>query len=148
MDSRTDTWQHIHEVEKLMTEIVRELLLRSMEHDKSKLEDPEVKGFNEHTAKLKLLEYGSPEYQASLEALKPTLAHHYANNAHHPEHFERGVDDMTLVDIVEMLCDWKAATKRQKDGNIRKSLTLNRSRFHMSDQLFNILANTIERLGW
>lgn len=89
--------------------------------------------------------YGSEEYQACLKAIKPALDHHYANNCHHPEHYKNGVDDMDFIDLVEMIADWKAATKRHNDGNILKSLEKNKERFHISDQLNNILMNTVER---
>ena len=55
---------------------------------------------------------------------------------------------MTLVDLVEMFCDWKAATQRMHDGNIRKSLEVNRKRFNISDQLTRIFENTVRKLGW
>lgn len=147
-DSRPATWEHIHKVQELLFGFIRELLTRAQGHDLSKLESPEVEVFNEHTNRLKDLTYDSPEYKKSLKVLEDTLAHHYAKNEHHPEHFTNGVDDMTLVDLIEMLCDWKAATLRQHDGNIRKSLMANKIRFHLSDQLERIMKNTIERFGW
>jgi hypothetical protein len=83
-----------------------------------------------------------------LSDLKPTLDHHYANNSHHPEHFEKGINDMDLFDIVEMLADWKAATERHDNGDIHKSLEINKDRFHLSEQTYNILKNTIKNLNW
>jgi hypothetical protein len=51
------------------------------------------------------------------------LKHHYAHNRHHPEFFgEDGVDGMSLVDVIEMLADWKAATEHHDDGDLAKSL--------------------------
>ena len=44
-----------------------------------------------------------------------------------------GVNDMTLVDLVEMLADWKAATERHDDGDLAKSLEIQRERFGLSD---------------
>ena len=38
----------------------------------------------QHTDNLANIEYGSDEYKAELEALKPALDHHYAVNSHHP----------------------------------------------------------------
>lgn len=51
---------------------------------------------------------------------------------------------MTLIDIVEMLCDWMAAVKRHNDGNIYKSLNVCKERFHIDNQLYTILKNTID----
>jgi hypothetical protein len=110
--------------------------------------EPEIELFNEATPKLKNLEYGSEEYRQALVELKPALDHHYAKNSHHPEHYPEGVDDMTLMDVIEMFCDWKAATERMHDGNIRQSLDHNRKRFNISDQLNKIFENTVKELGW
>jgi hypothetical protein len=51
---------------------------------------------------------------------------------------------MTLVDLVEMFCDWYAATKRHEDGSIMKSIEINKERFNISDDLVNIFINTAE----
>ena len=102
--------------------------------------------FSEHTSKLQKLQYGSPEYQESLNALKPALEHHYARNRHHPEHHKNGIDDMTLQDLIEMFCDWKAASERQNNGNILKSIETNGERFQMSEQLIRIFENTAREM--
>ena len=49
---------------------------------------------------------------------------------------------MTLIDIIEMFCDWKASTLRQNDGNLLKSIETNAERFNMDGQLKQILMNT------
>ena len=54
------------------------------------------------------------------------------------------INDMTLIDLVEIFCDWKASSERHNDGNIRKSIEVNTDRFGMSPQLVRILENTIE----
>ena len=53
---------------------------------------------------------------------------------------------MTLIDLIEMLCDWKAATVRNKNGNIRKSIEHNADRFKMSPQLKQIFENTVREM--
>jgi len=76
------------------------------------------------------------------------LAHHYAHNRHHPEHFPDGINGMTLMDLVEMLADWKAATERHDDGSLARSLGIQQDRFGITHQLAQILTNTAEHLGW
>jgi hypothetical protein len=148
-DSRPDTLAHIARVQELMAQSCANLQHRAEIHDQSKLEEPEKSGFDRCTVKLKTIPYGSEEYKAALAELKPTLDHHYAACRHHPEHFTNGVNGMTLLDLVEMLNDWKAATERMKNGgDIRRSLEINTQRFNLSPQLRNILANTIEEMGW
>lgn len=136
---------HIKRVNHILLNLAMILMERAQKHDSSKLREPEKTGFEAATMKLKNFEYGSPEYTKSLEELKPTLEHHYRINSHHPEHYERGIDDMDLMDIVEMYADWQAAGERQKGGNIFKSINHNKDRFKMTDQLAQILKNTAER---
>jgi len=141
-----DTFRHIERVRNLLNACAIELLKRGELHDQSKLESPEVEAFTEFTPKLAACTYQSEEYKSFLAAMKPALDHHYANNRHHPEHFKRGINDMNLLDIVEMLCDWKAASERHNDGNIRRSIEVNALRFQMSEQLIRILENTADLL--
>ena len=147
-DSRADTLIHSQRVGELMVRLVKELLDRSTCHDRSKTLPPEVDTFNEFTPKLKASTYGSPEYKSYLAAMGDGLIHHYASNRHHPEHFPNGINDMTLVDLIEMLADWKAATERHDGGDLAKSLEIQRERFGLSGQLVAILYNTALRYNW
>lgn len=148
-DSTADTLKHSLRVGALMGQAINELVDRSVRHDLSKTEPPELEIFNEFTPKLKHSTYGSDEYKGFLEAMGEGLKHHYAHNRHHPEHFgDKGVNGMTLVDLIEMLADWKAATERHADGDLAKSLKIQRERFGISDQLVEILRNTAEHFGW
>lgn len=134
--------------------------------------------FDAVTPKLKGLTYGSDEYKASLAEMGVALEHHYEHNSHHPEHFKKAVciicfhemrgdipnrcpectngtfttepdvSQMTLLDVIEMLCDWKAATERHADGSISKSLGINTKRFGITPQLASILENTAKEMGW
>ncbi len=61
---------------------------------------------------------------------------------------ESRINAMSLLDIFEMLADWKAAGERYKDGSITQSLAHNKERFGLSDQMFAILENTVKELGW
>lgn len=142
------TMRHIERVRNLLNVFIIELLRRGEAHDQSKLVSPEVELFTEFTPKLAACTYGSAEYEGFRKAMGPALAHHYANNRHHPEHWKDGVNDMNLVDLVEMFCDWKAAGERHNNGNILKSIQVNADRFSLSPQLLRILENTAESFGW
>lgn len=147
-DSRTDTLTHSLRVGNLMLPVVFETMKRALSHDQSKTESPEVEVFDEFTPKLKDTVYDSDEYRSYLVAMGPGLLHHYATNSHHPEHFPNGIDGMTLVDLIEMLADWKAAGERTKNGSLAVSLQKQKERFGISDQLLQILTNTAEQFGW
>jgi hypothetical protein len=144
MGCEKDTLEHKQMVVHYMNLVVKQLLDRAEHHDDSKLESDELPLFDEVTPKLKAMKYDSPEYKESLAVLKPALEHHYGVNRHHPEHFKRGIRDMNLIDLVEMMCDWKASTSRQRDGNILKSIDINRDRFQYSKDLQEIFENTVQ----
>ncbi|MBI5954360.1 MAG: hypothetical protein HY865_22110 [Chloroflexi bacterium] len=121
---------------------------RITHHDASKLQEPEKSMYDKFTPMLRSLTYGSDEYKATLKEMGAALDHHYRVNSHHPEHYPNGINGMSLIDLIEMLADWKAASLRHADGNILKSLEVNRVRFGMSDQLFEIFKNTVIEMGW
>ena len=147
-DSTSDTLRHSLRVAELMGELIKELLDRSVRHDLSKTREPELAVYDKFVPALRAATYGSVEYRTLVDAMGEGLRHHYAHNRHHPEHFANGVNDMTLVDLVEMLVDWKAATERTAHGDLAASLAINRERFDIAPQLMDILENTARHFGW
>ena len=147
-DSTADTQAHINKVQVRIAEFQADLDVRASLHDRSKLQEPEKSGYDQLVADLKDIIYGTDEYRVALAAAKPVIDHHYAHNSHHPEHYPNGIAGMSLLDIVEMLCDWKAASERTKQGSIAASLVYNKRRFGIDDQLAAILENTVRELGW
>lgn len=148
-DSGPETEKHIARVQTLVEELVASLLTQTEFHDQSKLESPEKEVFDTVTPLLKGMTYGSDEYKEALASMGPALQHHYANNRHHPEHCtEPGLAGMTLIDVAELLCDWKAATERHADGSLAKSLKINPERFGISEELTSVLVNTAVSMGW
>lgn len=147
MSAKEETLLHIRRVGQLLGAFAAELIRRAGVHDASKLESPEAELFEEYTPKLRGTTYGSDEYKQFLAEMKPALEHHYAANSHHPEHRPEGIRGMDLLDIVEMFLDWKAATERHADGDLRKSVEINQRRFGYSDDLKAIFRNTIDRMG-
>jgi hypothetical protein len=148
-DSTQETLDHIERVRDLISSVVAGLYKRAHVHDASKLQEPEKSAFDTLSQKLKDVTYGSEEYRSALREIKPALQHHYAHNAHHPEHWENGILDMSLLDLIEMFADWKAATERMKDGgDLGRSLLLNKDRFGIDDQLYYVLVNTAMEMKW
>jgi hypothetical protein len=116
--TNNETRKHIAMVGAYISLVVGILQKRAENHDKTKLEDPELPLFTEYTEKLAGCTYGSEEYQGFLNG--------------------------NLIDVMEMICDWKAATLRHNDGNILKSIDINTKRFNIDPQLAKILKNTVE----
>ncbi|MBO6105550.1 MAG: hypothetical protein J6O99_06605 [Methanobrevibacter sp.] len=143
-DSQKDTFEHIVKVRNYISKVMYELSIRSLKHDHDKIDNPTEKAlFDEYTPKLKECTYGSEEYKKFLAGLKEGLDIHYSNNRHHPEHFENGISGMNLIDLIEMICDWIAASERHSDGDIFRSIEINQKRFGYSDDLKCILENTV-----
>ncbi len=146
MDSRPDTYEHMRHVQRIMGRMIRDLMGRAERHDQSKLVPPEVAAYDELTPRLAGVTYGSDEYRATLREMKPAIEHHYAANSHHPEHYPEGIRGMSLLDLVEMLADWKAASMRHNNGDFRKSIEINQERFGYSNEMKAILLNTLPLL--
>jgi hypothetical protein len=147
-DSRPDTYAHIAEVRARMLGVAVLLIRRAHDHDASKLTDPELSVFDEYTPKLRDSTYGTDEYRELLAGMGAGLAHHYEVNDHHPEHYADGIADMNLLAVIEMLCDWKAATLRHADGDLDRSITQNAERFGFGEEVETLLRNTALDLGW
>lgn len=148
-DSTEDTLAHITVVQGYLHDVASGLTYRGRVHDRSKLADPEKATFDEYTPRLASLTYGTPEYKQALVEMSPALEAHYSANPHHPEHWPDGIRDMSLLDIIEMLVDWKAAGERHADGgDIMRSIRINQGRFGYSGELRRLLENTARELGW
>lgn len=145
-DWRFKTLRHMETVRNFLQVCIGELLQRGMQHDQTKLEPPEADTFEAYTPKLRGAAYGSEEYKTFLKEMAPALKHHYATYRHHPEHHAGGMQDMTLIDLLEMLCDWKASSMRMLDGDIYKSLDMNQQRFGYSDETKRFMKNTLDWL--
>ena len=150
VDSAIVTRKHIQRVQELLhdTAIV-ELMKRSRLHDLSKFEPVEKEPLDrmqELIEKEGQAQYGTPEYKRRTDLLGPMIEHHRANNSHHPEHYENGIDGMDLFDVMEMFFDWKAASERGEDTCMRLGVVCDK--YDVSPQLRSILYNTAERLGY
>lgn len=141
-ECKIETLKHINTVDLILKNFSSQLIKRGEEHDKSKLESPEVETFAEYTPKLALSTYGGEEYNSFLKGMNVALKHHYGENRHHPEHFANGIKDMNLIDIIELIADWKSATLRHDNGDLIKSIELNQKRFGYTDEIKNIFLNT------
>lgn len=147
-DSTEDTKRHIDLVGDFMLEVVSRLISRANDHDASKLESPEKEIFDRYRPVLRQFKYDGPEYMTAIENIRQALDHHYRNNTHHPEHYENGIAGMSLLDLIEMFCDWYAAAEEQEGGSLTQSLAVNRGRFKLSNELFSIFKNTQREMGW
>lgn len=144
-----DTRQHIELVRRLIGQVTTELEARGDVHDASKLAEPERSIFSAGTARRDAVVYGSDAYREHLKSVEVALAHHYAHNRHHPEYHKDGITGMNLVDLIEMLCDWMAASMRDAQGDPRRvhqCIEINQERFGYPDEMAGLLHNTVTHM--
>lgn len=137
----TETRKHIEQVATFLNTFIGALRQRAIDHDRSKFEEPERSAYAVVIPKLAGLEYGSEEHRAVLSMMKPAVRHHQQSNRHHPEYHSKGLVGMDLVDVMEMVADWKAAALRS-GGDFEKSLKVSLKRFGIEDPLASIIVNT------
>lgn len=142
-----ETQSHIDRVRYFLQRIMLYISIRAEGHDASKFHSPEREGYMRLSEKLCGVSYGTPEYAAALASERETIEHHYACNRHHPQHFKNGIDDMNMIDILEMLCDW-GARHDDAHGAFADFLDVQQERYGFSDQLLRIMQNTAEYAGW
>jgi hypothetical protein len=144
MNVEEDTKRHIERVRSLLCWCASELEVRADLHDASKLRSPEREMYEVWRPKLDSMNINSPEYQEALKQMGEGLTHHYQENRHHPEHFSEGLAGMTLVDVLEMVCDWKAAAERKGQA---VDMEWASRRFGFEAELYCIIENTVEMLA-
>lgn len=106
-------YRHCKNVQKSLRKVIGNLVERSEVHDLSKFSDIEFEGVVQYQ-QLDGLAYGSEEYDAKMDEIRPytedSWNSHVRENSHHPEYHEK-VADMSFLDIIEMVCDWKGANE-------------------------------------
>ena len=123
-----------------------ELIRRGITHDATKFVEPERQGFMQIRPVLDRTDYLDETYEAALKSQDDAVKHHWSSNPHHPEYHDQGISGMTLSEIVEMMCDWYAASQRVPGTPF--DLEKNIERFSIEPQLAAILRNTAETRGW
>lgn len=148
-DSWNDTRQHQFKVRTFLGQAIRNLFDRAIVHDDSKLHPPEKEIFDVIKPEMKEVEaqygYGSDEWQKQYDRVQELLEKHYKVNDHHPQHFQNGVDGMSLMAVLEMVADWKAAASAYgHDINLEHVF----HRFKIDPQLQSIIRATLTELKW
>ena len=144
----TDILRHISEVAENLEDIIHDLRKRGISHDRTKLEELEFDSFVKTQPKFKKVNYGSKEYQECVEAIKPAIEHHYQSNRHHTGFHKNGFADMNLLDILEMLADWKAASRRNPDLSFKESLPKAFEKYNIPENMQKHIIATLEYLRW
>jgi hypothetical protein len=115
------TKRHIELVQKYCQKINdldsikwRGILYRGKHHDQSKLQEPEITPYIKMTWYYKCKEDGI-DYPYTNEMENAFIDHHVPSNRHHAEYF-KDLEDMTDLDIAEMVADWSAMSEELGDN--------------------------------
>ena len=147
-DTLLETLRHQSDVRAALSEMRADLDRRGFLHDRTKLEELEFWTFTRTRPKFREAEYGSEEYRQCTEEARPAVEHHYAHNRHHVAFHEDGFAGMNLLDILEMLADWKAAAVRSPGLGLRDSLPRAYEKYGIPENMQRHIEATLEYLGW
>ena len=145
-DYLTDVLKHRAEVAMYIERVCGILKERATVHDLTKLSDPEFSIFVSTRERFKKVNYGTKEYEALTEEAKEAVDHHYRHNRHHTAYHKNGINDMNLIDLIEMVCDWLSAQNRSPDKTIWDTLDYAQRKYKIDKQLLSIMANTLRLL--
>ena len=135
----------------MLRELAREFERRADLHDMSKLQLDELEGFIQLDSRRQHQkeEYGSKSYEAGISDIGAVKLH-VSRNRHHPEYWaSRGIEGMSFVDIIEMLCDWEIARQmRDTEQDINKTWEMRQKRFDLSFDELTFLRGIWESIDW
>lgn len=139
--------KYVYENCRLLAARYPELIYRGKLHDISKYGEYEYIPYIWMTWKYKMkndgkvFEYPSNTLETSVEM---AVDHHYKSNRHHPE-FHENSNDMTEIDIAEMVCDWYAMSMEFGD-DVKKWANKSIKRYRFNDDNAKLIYQFIEDL--
>jgi len=140
---------HSSEVSENLEVFSSELRKRGLAHDRTKFQSFEFDRFLSGWEDFKKTDYGTEKYNESPDKVTEAREHHHENNRHHVGFYENGVEGMNLIDVLEMLSDWKAAARRSPNLNLEQTLDKAFDLYGIKDeQLRKVILNTFKYLGW
>ena len=150
-----DVRKHQQAVAVLMTAVAQAILDRGMRHDATKHGLNEADAYVDPVWQLNTGEvaYGSDEYKKLIAQMGEGLKHHYEYNDHHPEYFEKHsaqtlndpIRCMDLFVLLEMCCDWIAASQRRNNDPMLAMDQLTK-KYPIDEQLAVIIRNTVQMI--
>lgn len=158
-DKRTNA--HIERVRRCLyliasaTDFKEELLVRAELHDASKFSPEEYIPYIWLTEYHRCRRAGEPfEYpEGGRTQVRKAIDHHVTSNRHHAE-FHADPNDMTDVDIIEMICDWTAmeheygdpsgSAREWADKTIGDRLALNQERRDFAYSIIELLDQKLQ----
>jgi len=152
------TQKHIYRVIKNMEKVAinnpnaTKILKRAKDHDQSKYDDTERIPYiwltEFYRCKNNDIDFTYPE--GVEEVVNQASNHHVSVNLHHPE-AHKDPNDMSDIDIIEMVCDWAAMSQESnQDGGSAKGWADKNvgSKWKFNEQKKALIYDTIESLDY
>lgn len=114
-------------------ELCISLLQRIAEHDNSKFSREELLNLSSIYKTTEC--FTNPSYSLSQNE-KDNIQLHWQNNSHHPEHYQN-IEEMSEIDITEMICDWYARSVQYKTDLLEFIETRQKQRFNFPEEIYN-----------
>jgi hypothetical protein len=124
-------------VKNYLLQVARKLEERANLHDLSKFQLDEFEGMAKINQIAREMRLDSPEYKASIQSEAVKL--HWSRNSHHPEYYHDGIKDMSLLDLIEMVIDWRAASEVYRRTSLGESLQIQKERFKMTEEQYRLI---------
>lgn len=150
-----DTRKHQQAVAERLIAVAKKFMDRAMNHDASKLEEPERSAYIEPVFALNSEEvpYGSSRYKELTAKMSEGWKHHEAINDHHigfflPYSVQTLNDPVRCLDmfsLIEMCCDWIAAAKR-RGNDPGLALKVMVEKYPMDEHLQQVIRNTLSMI--
>ena len=117
------TEEHIERVRRCLTVIASVTEYGDDLRERARIHDASKFGPEERVPYIWLTEFhrcrrtgATFEYPAGMEGrVRAAIDHHMIANRHHPE-FHADPNDMTDIDLIEMVCDWTAMSQEFSQG--------------------------------
>ena len=120
------------------SELAIKLIRRAGIHDNSKFSMREI----DCLSKISDLQndddgFTNPDYKLN-SAQEELIKIHWQHNRHHPEFFNN-INEMRLLDILEMICDWHARSVEYSTDLLEFVTKRQKTRFHFDSVVFSAI---------
>ena len=123
------------------TEKAIQILKRGVDHDNSKYNYIEFKKLASILNTRKCFTNATEQLtEVEMEAIR----YHWSHNKHHPEYYYDKEDNMSELDIIEMVCDWFARSLQYNTEFIAFIKERQKNRFKFDEATFNTVLRYCE----
>lgn len=137
-------YEHKAGVQKWLSLFSSELYRRGLEHDNSKLKEPELSGWRAMDQEPRY-KYGTEEYTKKIHKYEWLMKLHWSKNRHHPEYWDLHKDEKNrdLIDIIEMMVDWLSYRDHISYTEASELVKKQTKRYNFSEELSELILNTL-----